>query len=124
VILFQHYGWDAFSVESWDSRTHTFDDHSAGAPHWWSNEQRRELTQATERYNIIGIFHGHQHETPMIYRRDGFDLFKPKASFMGGFAIAHVTETALDVVLAEAVGANGDVRFSNAFSKKLAYTRL
>lgn len=119
VILFQHYGWDAFSIESWDPRSHTFDDRGGGAPHWWSKEQRRDLTQATEGHNIIGIFHGHQHETPMIYRQDGFDLFKPKASFMGGFAVAHVTDTALDVVLAEALGSNGEVRFLNAFSKKL-----
>ncbi len=38
------------------------------------------------------IFHGHQHETAMIYRREGLDLFKPKAAYMGGFALVRVTD--------------------------------
>jgi cytolysin (calcineurin-like family phosphatase) len=119
VLLFQHYGWDAFSIESWDSETHKFDDIGTGTPHWWSGEQRERLAGAAKGYNVIGVFHGHQHETPMIYRRDGFDLFKPKASYMGGFAVAHVTGTALDVVLAETAGSNGDVRFTNSFTKTI-----
>jgi cytolysin (calcineurin-like family phosphatase) len=119
VLLFQHYGWDAFSTENWDPERRKFDDTGTGAAHWWSREQRQRLADAAKGYNVIGIFHGHQHETPMIYRSEGFDLFKPKASYMGGFAVAHVTDIALDVVLAEALGSNGDVRFTNAFSKTL-----
>jgi cytolysin (calcineurin-like family phosphatase) len=119
VMLFQHYGWDAFSIESWDPQSHKFDDEGTGVPHWWSREQRQQLIEATNGYNVAGIFHGHQHETPMIYRQDRFDLFKPKASFMGGFAAAHVTDAALDVVLAETAGSRGNVRFTNAFSKTL-----
>jgi cytolysin (calcineurin-like family phosphatase) len=58
-------------------------------------------------YNVIGLFHGHQHETAMIYRGGGLDLFKPKAAFMGGFAVARVAAGFFDVVLAEAAGGKG-----------------
>ena len=70
-------------------------------------------------YNVIGIFHGHEHPTPMIYRAEGHDLFKPIASYMGGFVVAKVTDEAFEVVLARAYGDRGDVVFTNAFSKPL-----
>ncbi|TKT69602.1 metallophosphoesterase [Aquamicrobium sp. LC103] len=119
VILFQHYGWDAFSSEHWDPDRHTFDAEGSGAPHWWSGDDRRALLAAIEDHNVIGLFHGHQHETPMIYQSDGIDLFKPKATFMGGFAVARVTGEFLDVVLAEATNDKGGVAFTNAFSKEI-----
>ena len=53
----------------------------------------------------------------MIYRRDGLDLFKPKAAYMGGFALVRVTGDSLDVALGEATGDHGEVAFTNAFSK-------
>ena len=40
VILFQHYGWDKFSLERWDPLASTFDDAGSGPPHWWSDEDR------------------------------------------------------------------------------------
>jgi cytolysin (calcineurin-like family phosphatase) len=119
VILFQHYGWDAFSVERWDPAARTFDDGGAGAPHWWSESDRQALLDATAGYNVVGVFHGHQHETAMIYRAGGLDLFKPKAAYMGGFAIARATSGHLDVVLGEASGSDGAVRFTDAFSKRI-----
>ena len=117
VILFQHYGWDAFSIEKWDPAKSTFDDDGGGKPHWWSDADREALLEALRGYNVVGIFHGHQHETPMIYSRDGLDLFKPKAAYMGGFALARITGEAMDVVLGEASGDHGEVVFTNAFSK-------
>ncbi|RWP65523.1 MAG: metallophosphoesterase [Mesorhizobium sp.] len=121
VILFQHYGWDVFSIERWDAAKGTFDDEGAGAPHWWSEADRQALLAALRGYNVIGIFHGHQHETAMIYRGDGLDLFKPKAAYMGGFALARVSGDSMDVVLGEAVGDHGEVAFTNAFSKRLNF---
>jgi cytolysin (calcineurin-like family phosphatase) len=121
VILFQHYGWDVFSIERWDAAKGTFDDDGAGAPHWWSEADRQALLAALRGYNVIGIFHGHQHETPMIYRRDGLDLFKPKAAYMGGFAMARVSGDSMDVALGEAVGDHGEVAFTKAFSKSLNF---
>jgi len=120
VVLFQHYGWDSFSTERWDPAKRTFDDTGAGPPHWWSDADRAALVEALAGYNVIGVFHGHQHETPMIYRAAGFDVFKPKAAFMGGFALARVTGEAFDVVLGEATDDQGGVAFTNAFSKPVA----
>lgn len=117
VILFQHYGWDDFSIERWDPAKRTFDDDGTGAPHWWSEADRQALLATLKGYDVIATFHGHQHEVPMIYRRDGLDLFKPKAAYMGGFALVRVTGDSMDVVLGEATGDRGEVAFTNAFSK-------
>lgn len=119
VVLFQHYGWDQFSTERWDPVRRTFDDDGSGTPHWWSDAERQALQSLLAQYNVIGIFHGHQHETAMVYQHSGLDLFKPKAAFMGGFAVVHVTDDYLDVVFAEAVGGDGEVKFTNAFRKRL-----
>ncbi len=43
VILFQHYGWDRFSLEKWDAAKMTFDDTPDGHPHWWSDAERAAL---------------------------------------------------------------------------------
>lgn len=118
VVLFQHYGWDAFSVERWDPAAVTFDDEGSGPPHWWSEAERQALLDTVKGYNIVGLFHGHEHDQAMIYNKGGIDLFKPKAAFMGGFAVARVTDSFMDVVLAEA-GDDRSVRFVKAFSKAL-----
>ncbi|WP_442583109.1 metallophosphoesterase [Mesorhizobium sp. ASY16-5R] len=119
VVLFQHYGWDPFSMERWDPAKSTFDDEGSGAPHWWSDADRRAMLDVLKAYTVIAVFHGHQHETPMIYRRDGLDLFKPKAAYMGGFALVRVTDRFIDVVLGETAGEVGEVIFTDAFSKPL-----
>jgi cytolysin (calcineurin-like family phosphatase) len=119
VIIFQHYGWDPFSIEKWDPATQHFDDEGPGQPHWWSEADRQALLAVLSGYNVVGVFHGHQHETAMIYHRDGLDIFKPKAAFMGGFGLVRVTDRYMDVVLGEAVGNEGEVTFTDAFSKPL-----
>ncbi|WP_019173011.1 metallophosphoesterase [Pseudaminobacter salicylatoxidans] len=119
VILFQHYGWDPFSLERWDPSARTFDTAGAGRSHWWSREEQQALLTVLSDYNIIGIFHGHEHDTALIYQHHRLDIFKPKAAFKGGFALAHVTDRFMDVTLGEAVNADGEVVFTNAFSKPL-----
>lgn len=119
VVLFQHYGWDPFSIERWDPIAHGFNDTGTGKPHWWSEAERQALVSTIAGYNVIGIFHGHEHQTAMIYNRGGLDLFKPKAAFLRGFAIVRVSDDFMDVVLAEAKGTDGELTFTNAFSKKL-----
>lgn len=118
VVLFQHYGWDSFSLERWDPQKSTFDDEGSGAPHWWSEEERQALLAVLKGYNVVAVFHGHQHETPMIYQRDGYDIVKPKASFMGGFALARITDAGMDVALGEASGDDGLVQFTNALARR------
>lgn len=119
VVVFQHYGWDTFSRERWDPAKATFDDEGTGDAHWWSDEDRAALLSALKGYNVVGLFHGHEHPTPMIYKQNGLDLFKPIATFMGGFAVVHITSTYMDVVLAQARGNDGEVTFLKAFSKPL-----
>ncbi|AZO08534.1 MULTISPECIES: metallophosphoesterase [unclassified Mesorhizobium] len=119
VILFQHYGWDTFSIERWDPAKRTFSDEGSGAPHWWSDGDRHALLGVLKGYNVVAVFHGHQHEVPMIYQRDGLNLVKPKAAYLGGFALARVTNDNLDVVLGEATGDHGEIVFTNAFAKAL-----
>ncbi|HWK68473.1 MAG TPA: metallophosphoesterase [Rhizobiaceae bacterium] len=116
VILFQHYGWDGFSTERWDPAAKVFDDQGEGDDHWWSEAERQALLDVLAGYNVVGLFHGHQHETAMIYQYGGLDLFKPKAAYMGGFAVVRVTDKRLEVVLGE-TSQDGDVRFTNAFTK-------
>ncbi len=119
VVLFQHYGWDPFSLEVWDSERKTFDDTGTGKPHWWSKAEQAALLAVIKPFNVIGLFHGHQHETPMIYEANGLDLFKPKAAFMGGFALVRVTNGVMEVVLGEARDDGDGIAFTNAFTRKL-----
>lgn len=120
VVLFQHYGWDPFSIERWDKKASTFDDEGAGSPHWWSDADRQAIVEALQGYNVIAVFHGHQHETPMIYQADGLDIFKPKAAYMGGFAMVRIKGRTLDVVLGEAGDDPAEAVFTNAFTKQFA----
>lgn len=117
VILFQHYGWDIFSTEAWDPTTHKFDQNGAGPPHWWSENARAEMMKTIQPYNVIALFHGHQHETAMLYNRDGIDIFKPKAAFLGGFAIVNLMPRAIDIVFAEAGEKNEGLVFTASFSR-------
>ncbi len=78
VILFQHYGWDSFSIERWDAGHTTFDDSGTGEPHWWSESERESLLAVLKDYNVIGLFHGHEHDTPMAYRVEGLTSSSPR----------------------------------------------
>ncbi|WEX79250.1 metallophosphoesterase [Sinorhizobium numidicum] len=118
VALFQHYGWDPFSIEIWDSEAKTFDDQGQGQPHWWSSGERAGLLDVLKGYNIVGIFHGHEHDRVMAYRVGEFDVFKPRAAYLGGFAVVRVTDSFMDMVFAEARGENGASVFTQAFSKR------
>ncbi len=120
VVVFQHYGWDRFSVERWDPNAKTFTDSGSGAPHWWSDSDRQDLLATLRGYNVIGIFHGHEHETPMAYSVGEMDIFKAKAAYMGGFCLVRVTSTTMDVAIGEASDDAGGVVFTTAFTKRLA----
>lgn len=122
VILFQHYGWDSFSTSVWDPAYRRFAATGTGPARWWSAEERDRLTAVLDGFNVIGIFHGHQHDEALIYKAQGRDIFSAKAAFLGGFAVMRVTKSAMNVVFAEA-RANGSVRFTHAFSKPISTRR-
>ena len=119
VVIFQHYGWDHFSTERWDPAKSTFDDDGTGTPHWGDESERQDLLASLSGYNVIGIFHGHEHDTPMAYKVNGIDVFKAKAAFMGGFTLVRVSNDRMDVAIGEAADDKGGVRFDTAFSKAL-----
>lgn len=123
VILFQHYGWDPFSIEKWDPGHHTFDEDGLGPSRWWSDGDRAAFLSILDGYNVVGIFHGHEHVTPMVYKAGGHDVFKPTAAYLGGFAVARIGADTMDVVLAAADDEAGGVAFLAAFSKKIAGRR-
>ncbi len=118
VVLFQHYGWDPFSIEAWDPAARQFDDHGPGKPHWWSAEEREALLAVLKPYSVAGIFHGHEHDTPMIYRQEGIDLFKPIAAFKGGFALVRFDGRHFDVALGQAADEKGGITFTDGFSRR------
>ncbi len=96
----------------------TFDDEGSGHAHWWDDDDRAALLSVLKGYNVVGLFHGHEHDTPMIYKEGSLDLFKPIATFKGGFAVVHITNQYMDVALAQADGTDGGVTFQKAFSKR------
>ncbi len=120
VVIFQHYGWDKFSLERWDPEKSTFTLEGSGAPHWWGESERQELIATLSGYNVIGIFHGHEHDTPMAYNVGGIDVFKARAAFMGGFCLVRVTNGEMDVAIGDASDDKGGVTFTTAFTKKLS----
>jgi len=46
IVLMHHYGFDGFSENDWN---------------WWTVKQRRALYELLEGYNVVAIFHGHDH---------------------------------------------------------------
>ena len=93
VILFQHFGWDPFSIERWDPAQNGPSTTPAAARR--TGGARRNGTpcsSAIEPYNVVAIFHGHEHESALVYRWKTIDLFKPRAAYMGGLAVARVTD--------------------------------
>jgi cytolysin (calcineurin-like family phosphatase) len=119
VIVIQHYGWDPFSAERWDPALKTFTATGAGPPHWWGEDEWQAMREALRPYNVIAVLHGHEHENTLHYRWRGLDVIKPRAGFLGGFAILRITDRFMDVVFAEVTDAAGDLRFTKAFAKKM-----
>ena len=117
VIVIQHYGWDPFSAERWDPTLKTFTATGAGPPHWWGQDEWQAVREVLRPYNVIAVLHGHEHENTLLYRWRGLDVIKPRAGFLGGFAILRVTDRFMDVVFAEVTDATGDLRFTKAFAK-------
>jgi hypothetical protein len=65
---------------------------------WWSNRDKDAFAAALERYNVIGIFHGHFHGS-YAYKWKGFDVFNigsPRHMWHRYLAV-HVTDTTMTV---------------------------
>ena len=63
---------------------------------------------------------GHEHESTLAYRWNDIDVFKPRAAYMGGFAVVRVTDLFMDVAFAEVTSDHGELKFTRSFSKQIA----
>ena len=120
VILFQHYGWDKFSLERWDPPATRSPTPAAARRTGGAMKTAKRCCRPSQATTSSAFSMAIEHDTPMIYRVGDLDVFKPKASFMGGFALVRVTATFMDVVLAEVLPPHGNVVFTNALSKPIS----
>jgi cytolysin (calcineurin-like family phosphatase) len=63
VVVMQHYGFDAFSLE----------------PRWWTDAERAACGAAVKPYNVAAIFSGHQHWADRIAWNGINDYVLPRA---------------------------------------------
>lgn len=122
VVLFQHYGWDPFSLGK-----------LTGSP-WWSLNDQNTFLNIIKDYNVVAIFTGHGHLGPSgLYTvtfkdskgnqktiwdfsgttggegattNQGTDL---TANPEGGFFAVHITPSFMDVAQWQWTSANGGV---------------
>ncbi len=109
VIIFQHYGFDKFSLG------------------WWSNEEREALKNVLKGYNVIGIFVGHNHFAENL-NWEGTPVFQVNNAWKdedgnGSFAVCHITDKFMDVVTCRWKDGEGNVDlvvpfFSKKFNQK------
>jgi len=67
VIIFQHYGYDCFSLGTDSPKANPAACENSGQTHspWWSQADRQSFWNAIQGYNVVGIFSGHIHSTGM-----------------------------------------------------------
>lgn len=111
VVFFQHYGFESGNSIGYSRRSRSK----------WTPTEMNRFAETIRGYNVIGMFHGHDHWTQMRYTWGGYDIFSPGAAHFGQFAIVHVDGDTMDVVYAEVRNEDGDVRFlpESGFSKKI-----
>jgi cytolysin (calcineurin-like family phosphatase) len=101
VILFQHFGFDFFSVYNSDT--------TGQAKPWWSDSERQALLSILAPYNVVALFSGHQHHTGMYSAdyQDSLGNNKILDDFTGGaggidghgeFYAVRLTDNFLDVL--------------------------
>ena len=83
----------------------------------------RQLADASDGFNVIGLFHGHDHWSQRPYRWQGYDVFSPGAAHFAQFAVVHIGLRTMDVVYAEVINERGDLRLvsESAFSKPVQW---
>jgi DNA-binding NarL/FixJ family response regulator len=102
VILYQHFGFDEFSVN------------------WWSDQERTNYWAAIQNYNIVAILAGHNHLVDYI-PWGGFDTFndgtisKPLTPPFTDFMVVHLTAT--NLTLAQR---NFDGTWGNVFNRPIS----
>lgn len=111
VIFFQHYGFESGNSIGSNPRSRAK----------WTRYEMGRFAEAIRGYNVVGLFHGHDHWMQQPYTWRGYDVFSPGAAHFGQFAIVHIGSQTMDVVYAEVVNDQGRVRLleESAFSKRV-----
>ncbi|SHF92415.1 Por secretion system C-terminal sorting domain-containing protein [Mariniphaga anaerophila] len=95
VIIFQHYGWDDFSMNAW------------GNGGWWSQSERDAYYEVIKDYNIAGIFWGHSHATK-IDKWNGIDIYNDgamqDANDAGEYMVVKISGDQMSVAVRDADG--------------------
>jgi len=80
VIVYHHYGFDAFSTD------------------WWTQAEREAYFQVIEGYNVIATFHGHIHNT-MRRIWNGIDTYNVGSAKDQKFFVVHITDEKIVVAV-------------------------
>lgn len=104
VIIFQHYGFDKFSIG------------------WWSDVERNALKEVLKDYNVIGIFTGHNHFAENLMWND-IPVFQVNNAWKdddgnGSFAVCHITDEYFDVVTCRWKDGKGNAELISPFYTK------
>ncbi|NND45935.1 MAG: metallophosphoesterase [Xanthomonadales bacterium] len=113
VVLFQHYGFESGNSIGRNDRSRSK----------WTPTEMDRFAEAIRDYNVIGLFHGHDHWSQPPYRWRGYDVFSPGAAHFGQFAVVHIDHQTMDVVYAEVTNRSGDLRLvsGSSFSKPVRW---
>jgi cytolysin (calcineurin-like family phosphatase) len=68
IVLMQHFGFDSFSDQ------------------WWTPAEQQAYADAINGFNVVGIFHGHLHDT-QLYQWNGIDVFMGSSARDGNFLV-------------------------------------
>jgi len=113
IIIFQHYGFKSDISVGSNRRSRSK----------WTRSEMNQFEEVIRDYSVLGLFHGHEHWTEPPYKWRGYDVFSPGAAHFAQFAIVHIDNKTMDVVYAEVVNDEGNVRLvrESAFSKKVRW---
>lgn len=113
VILFQHYGFESGNSIGSNRRSRSK----------WTRQEMSQFEEVIEGYNILGLFHGHDHWSQRPYQWRSYDVFSPGAAHFAQFAIVHIDKESMNVVYADVIDDEGNIRLvrESAFSKKVQW---
>ena len=113
MIIFQHYGFESGNSIGSNRRSRSK----------WTPNEMNQFAEVIRGYNVLGLFHGHDHWTQQPYQWRGYNVFSPGAAHFGQFAIVHIDFDTMDVVYAEVVNGDGRVRLveESAFSQTVRW---
>jgi cytolysin (calcineurin-like family phosphatase) len=113
VVLFQHYGFESSNSIGSNRRSRSK----------WTRKHMSQFAEVINEYNVVGLFHGHDHWAQLPYKWQGYDVFSPGAAHFGQFAVVQIDHQSMNVVYAEVTNDEGDVRLirESGFKKNVTW---